>query len=101
MDSTFQFIKLLRFRSFKEYLMDQRYLRDTNAVENDAREEATRNLQTGKITIADVESLLNNYNMVGREKRKFVRVYAFLNFSRNSVCFHSRKPFDNCQDMIK
>ena len=41
--------------------MDQRYLRDTNVVENDAREEATRNLQTGKITIADVESLLNDY----------------------------------------
>ena len=46
--------------------MDQRYLRDTNAVENDAREEATRNLQTGKITIADVEYLLNNYNSVLR-----------------------------------
>ena len=46
--------------------MDQRYLRDTNVVENDAREEATRNLQTGKITIADVESLLNNYNSVLR-----------------------------------
>ena len=46
--------------------MDQRYLRDTNVVENDAREEATRNLQTGKITIADVEFLLNNYNSVLR-----------------------------------
>lgn len=41
--------------------MNQRYSMDADAVEKDARGEAQRNLQTGKITIDDVESLLNDY----------------------------------------